>query len=133
MRDVIIAVSVVILLVAYIVYSRIRESRDRKREGRRLEQTDRILESDPHLAREVERISDLFIELEASCLGGLTAEQQKVIMPVYHKLDDRWDDMYDRGIAEMERGAAYQEIRDVEKMITDLKAQIAELTGERIH
>ena len=133
MRDLWIIVGVAALLAAYIVYSRIKKSRERKRECERLEQIDRILEADPHLAEELDKIDGLLLELEEDYLKDLTAGQQKVIMPVYHKLDERFDDLYGRGIAEMERGAVCQEIRDIEKMLTDLKVQIAELTGERIH
>ena len=140
MRDVwIIAGVLIFLVVALFVCPVLKDLAKKKRELKRQEQTDSDLESDPYLAQEVERLRELIDEL-----GGYSAGDKDFVGEVramaiqhdYSKLDERFFDLYDKNIAQMSKGEVYQELREIEQMIRELKAQIdqiAELENKEVH
>ena len=130
MRDFIIAMSVVAVLLAVLVYWVAKDMREKKREGKRLEETDRALESDPYLAQEIERIRELISELNGSGIGDPNSVgniRAMAIQQGYNELDDRFFDLYNQNIAELSKGEVYQELREIEQMIREFKAQVAKI------
>ena len=57
--------------------------RELKRDGELQAQTDRALESDPHLTRELERVDQLYAELREGDLSGLTYARKWTCGPPY--------------------------------------------------
>ena len=139
MRDIWIAAGVVVFLLAFLFYSVAKDLAQRKRERKRQEQTDSDLESDPYLAQEVERLREMIDELGGHDLGGKDMVGEVRAMAIqhdYNKLDERFFDLYDKNIAQMSKGEVYQELREIEQMIRELKAQIdriTELENEEVH
>ena len=105
----------------------------RRRERKLIEQTDRALESDPYLVGKIDRVREIIDGL-AGCDTDDDNLHAMAIRRDYNALDDRFFDLYNENIAQMNKAEIFQELREIEKMAIDLKAQvdrIAELENER--
>ena len=121
---------VVVFLLVIVFREVLKDFAEKKRGSEQQEKTDHILESDPYLAQEVERLREMIDELSVyKVIQGSVGEIRKMaILHDYNKLDERFFDLYDKNIAQMSKGEVYQELREIEQMIRELKAQTDRIT-----
>ena len=125
-----IGVVLALILLAVVVLCVLNGTFSSKSESERQEQTEDTLTADPYLAAEVERIGNMIIEMGVISVGNKDTMgdlRALAIQHDYHKLDDRFFDLYEKNIAQMSKSELYQELREIEQMAIDLKAQVGDI------
>ena len=126
-----VAGGVVVFLLAYMVRTAAKDVADKRRGSEQLEETDRVIDSDPYLARELGRLNELIDELDGSYIGDKSSMSDMRALAIqrdYNEIDDRFFDLYEKNIAQMSKSELYAELREIEQMLIEHKAKVAQIT-----